>query len=57
MEVCMVSINEDELKKLVVQRLLEVDIPRKDAEVIADVLVFADLRGVHSHGVLRSSTT
>jgi ureidoglycolate dehydrogenase (NAD+) len=49
----MVSINEDELKKLVIQRLLEVDIPRKDAEVIADVLVFADLRGVHSHGVLR----
>ncbi|WP_319558874.1 Ldh family oxidoreductase [Marispirochaeta sp.] len=49
----MVSINEDELKKLVIRRLVEVDIPQKDAEVIADVLVFADLRGVHSHGVLR----
>lgn len=49
----MVSINEDELKKLAIQRLVEVEIPKKDAEVIADVLIFADLRGVHSHGVLR----
>ncbi|MCG8479127.1 MAG: Ldh family oxidoreductase [Spirochaetales bacterium] len=26
---------------------------RPDAEIIADVLVFADLRGTHSHGVMR----
>ena len=27
--------------------------PEKDAAVVADVLVYADLRGVYSHGVMR----
>ena len=30
-----------------------VGVPRADAELVADTLVDADLRGVHSHGVVR----
>ncbi len=38
-------------------RLLEaLDLPAEDALVVADSLVAADLRGVHSHGVMRLPT-
>jgi LDH2 family malate/lactate/ureidoglycolate dehydrogenase len=47
------TISEKELKKLVIERLTEVAMPEGDAAIVADVLVFADMRGVHSHGVLR----
>ena len=49
----MVIVKAEDLKKMVVKRLSEVNMPEKDAAVVADVLVYADLRGVHSHGVLR----
>src|SRR5215216_4320308 len=32
------------------------DVPTEDAEIVADHLVEADLRGVHSHGVIRVPT-
>lgn len=50
----MVTVQSDELRKLVVERLTEVGIAKVDASIVADVLVFADLRGTHSHGVLRT---
>ena len=49
----MVTVQEAELRKLVIKRLVEVKMPQEHATVVADVLLYADLRGVHSHGVLR----
>ncbi|MDA3949182.1 MAG: Ldh family oxidoreductase [Spirochaeta sp.] len=49
----MVTVQASEIRPLVVERLTEVGMPEKDAETVADVLLFADLRGTHSHGVLR----
>lgn len=49
----MVKVAAPELKKMVIRRLTEVGMPEGDAQVVADVLVFADSRGTHSHGVLR----
>jgi ureidoglycolate dehydrogenase (NAD+) len=46
-------VSPEDLKKITVKKLLEVKVPLKDAETVADILVFADLRGVHSHGVIR----
>lgn len=46
-------IQPEELKHLTVKRLVEAGVNPTEAQVVADVLVFADLRGVHSHGVLR----
>ncbi|MFO7730781.1 MAG: ureidoglycolate dehydrogenase [Spirochaetia bacterium] len=48
-----ITVKSDELKKMVIERLMEVGMPQADASTVADVLVFADLRGTHSHGVLR----
>ncbi len=45
-----VMVQADELKKLIAKRLIEVNLPQADAETVADVLVFAELRGVASHG-------
>ena len=41
----------DKLTKFVVQALLAMGTPREDADIIADVLVTADLWGIKSHGV------
>ncbi|WP_408007927.1 ureidoglycolate dehydrogenase [Pseudalkalibacillus sp. A8] len=49
-----VIVKKEELKTLVVQKLTEADVSEDHARVVADVLVHADLRGVHSHGVLRT---
>lgn len=46
-------VRESELKGLVVDRLVEAGMEKHEAVIVSDVLVFADLRGVHSHGVLR----
>jgi len=44
---------ENELKAFVAAALLEVGVAKPDAEIVAEVLVTADLRGVESHGVAR----
>ncbi|WP_206918536.1 ureidoglycolate dehydrogenase [Alicyclobacillus suci] len=49
-----VLVPHEELKSLVVKKLQQVNVPLEHAEIVADVLVHADLRGVHSHGVLRT---
>lgn len=42
------------LKKLCKNKLISAGIPTEDAEVVAGVLVHANLRGVDSHGVMRT---
>ncbi|MFD2624805.1 ureidoglycolate dehydrogenase [Salibacterium salarium] len=49
-----VNIKEDRLRKLVVDKLISAGLREAHALTVADVLVHADLRGVHSHGVLRT---
>ena len=47
------AIDVDALLGLVTQIFTRVGMDEADARLLADSLVFADLRGVHSHGVLR----
>jgi L-2-hydroxycarboxylate dehydrogenase (NAD+) len=44
---------EEKLRHFVAHALEKAGVARKDAEVVADVLVAADLRGIESHGVAR----
>lgn len=46
-------INADELQSFVAGVFQQVGMSEADAELLAESLVFADLRGIHSHGVLR----
>lgn len=48
-----VTVRESELNDLAVRCLSDSGMPIEQAKTVADVLVYADLRGVHSHGVLR----
>lgn len=50
----MIRIHAEPLKELVITRLREAGATLSDARVVADVLIYADLRGIHSHGVLRT---
>jgi ureidoglycolate dehydrogenase (NAD+) len=49
-----VLVNDKELRSLVFERLTEGGLNEDHAEIVADVLVHADLRGVRSHGVIRT---
>jgi ureidoglycolate dehydrogenase (NAD+) len=49
-----ITVNHDVLKERVVIKLEEAGVPSDQAQTVAEVLVHADLRGVHSHGVLRT---
>ena len=49
-----VLVNDKELRSLVKERLTEAGLNMLHAEIVADVLVHADLRGVRSHGVIRT---
>lgn len=49
-----VVVSKEELKKLVIKKFEKEGVSSSDAEIVADVLTHADLRGVHSHGVLRT---
>lgn len=54
MDMSDVIVQKEELKTLVVNKLTEANVSEEHAEVVADVLIHADLRGVSSHGVLRT---
>jgi L-2-hydroxycarboxylate dehydrogenase (NAD+) len=43
----------DYLKKFMKDVFIKLKVPAKDAEIIADVLIMSDLRGIESHGVQR----
>lgn len=49
-----IIVSYDQLKELCRNKLTQAGVNPEQAEVVADVLVHADLRGVHSHGVLRT---
>ena len=49
-----VLVNEKELRELVSSRLAAAGLNVVHAKKVADVLVHADLRGVRSHGVIRT---
>jgi LDH2 family malate/lactate/ureidoglycolate dehydrogenase len=46
-------VNHERLHQFVIEILTRVDVAPEDARIVADVLVAADLRAVHSHGVAR----
>lgn len=46
-----INIKHEDLQNLVVKLLKAVDVPEKDAELVATSLVNADLKGIESHGV------
>lgn len=50
----MAVVQHDKLKDLCFRKLNQAGVPSEHAEVVADVLIHADLRGVNSHGVLRT---
>ena len=43
----------DVLEAFMVRALVALEVPRSDAEIVADVLITADKRGIDSHGVGR----
>lgn len=49
----LITVSPGELRERTIERLTSADIAATDAEIVADVLVFADMRGTHSHGVMR----
>ena len=53
MEKPTVTVAAAELRTLATARLIKTGMPAQDAEIVAEALVFADLRGTHSHGVMR----
>jgi len=48
-----VFINVDMLKDFMRDVFIKLEVPNKDAEIIADVLITSDLRGIESHGIQR----
>ncbi|BHH82019.1 ureidoglycolate dehydrogenase [Desulforhopalus sp. 52FAK] len=49
-----VLVDEKELRTLVSKKLVDAGLNGSDADIVADVLVHADLRGVRSHGIIRT---
>ncbi|MBV7339928.1 Ldh family oxidoreductase [Chloroflexi bacterium TSY] len=46
-----IRISEDHLRNFIECLFQHLDVPAVDAQIAADVLVRADLRGVESHGI------
>ena len=46
----------DDLRDYIIRFFVKLGVPRPDAEIAAEVLVLADLRGVDSHGIIRKRT-
>jgi LDH2 family malate/lactate/ureidoglycolate dehydrogenase len=47
------SVNHEKLARFVSAAFVKLGVPQEDAEIAANVLVQADLRGVDTHGVIR----
>jgi LDH2 family malate/lactate/ureidoglycolate dehydrogenase len=48
-----VFLKHDILKRFVKDVFIRLEVPKEDAEIIADVLITSDLRGIDSHGIQR----
>jgi L-2-hydroxycarboxylate dehydrogenase (NAD+) len=46
----------EDLKQFMIRYFVKLNVPPQDAEIAADVLLEADLRGVDSHGIIRLYT-
>ncbi len=46
-------VSQEVLKKLIRNKIHQAGLAEEQADIVADVLVFADLRGIHSHGAMR----
>lgn len=46
-------VSKDELYNASVKKLKSSGVNNLEAEIVSDVLLYADIRGIHSHGVLR----
>ena len=46
-------VSHSKLKKIVAEIFVRCSMSERDADLLAETLVHADLRGIHSHGVLR----
>ena len=49
----MINVSFKDLKEAVTRKLMLAEVSECDAEIVADVLCYADVRGIHSHGVIR----
>ena len=49
----MIIVKYEKLKKATFDKLKSAGIDDKQAEIITEVLLYSDIRGIHSHGVLR----
>jgi L-2-hydroxycarboxylate dehydrogenase (NAD+) len=49
----LVYVDADLLKGFIRDTFIKLEVPENDAEIIADVLIAADLRGINTHGVQR----
>ncbi|MEK4129415.1 ureidoglycolate dehydrogenase [Solibacillus sp. FSL W8-0474] len=49
-----VIVKKEVLLKLIANKLIEQNVSEEQAQVVSEVLVHADLRGVHSHGAIRT---
>ena len=47
------KIKYEKLKKFCIRLLIEVGLPKKDAIITTEAILFANLRGVDSHGIIR----
>ncbi len=46
-------VTEEKLHQLISDKLHKAGLTREHADIVADVLVHADMRGIHSHGAMR----
>ncbi len=46
----------EDLSDYMVRFFVKLNLPKADAETVAEVLLSADLRGVDSHGIIRLNT-
>ncbi|GEP78830.1 ureidoglycolate dehydrogenase [Staphylococcus carnosus] len=49
----LVYIQHDELRQLFKDKLMHAGMPEKYADKVAELMIFADARGIHSHGAVR----
>jgi ureidoglycolate dehydrogenase (NAD+) len=47
------KVTKDRLTELIRNKLMQAGLSKEHADQVADVLVYADLRGAHSHGAIR----
>lgn len=47
-------VSESDLRTLMANKLQQAGLSQEHAEIVADVLLYADARGIHSHGAMRT---